>query len=74
MMKVCGLTAVQAVGVALSIPMGRTPMHKCQELAPKVVRHLMAMGFVVTPIRKRDRRRIMNRAHRANRTTGDKRP
>jgi hypothetical protein len=40
-----GLSAEEAMGVALSIPMGNTEMGECQRLAPGVVKHLFAMGW-----------------------------
>jgi hypothetical protein len=46
------LTAAEAMGVALSIPMGRTTMGECQSVAPGVLRHLEAMGWELKPINR----------------------
>ena len=45
------LTAVQALGVALSIPAGTMTMGECQDAAPAMLEHLRAMGYDVTPLR-----------------------
>ena len=39
------ITAVQALGVALSIPAGTMTMGECQDAAPAMLEHLQAMGF-----------------------------
>ena len=39
------LTAVQALGVALSVQAGTLTMDECQERAPAMLEHLRAMGW-----------------------------
>ena len=43
------LTPTQAIGVALSIPMGVTEMSECQRLAPGVIDHLAKLGYRLEP-------------------------
>lgn len=45
-----GFTPTRAIGVALSVPMSKTPMHECQALAPGVLRHLRAMGWKLVKV------------------------
>ena len=42
------LTAVQALGVALSVQAGTLTMDECQERAPAMLEHLRAMGWDVS--------------------------
>lgn len=39
------LSAAEAMGVAISIPMSGTSMGRCQELAPGVLDHLAKLGY-----------------------------
>lgn len=43
------LSAVEALGVALSVQAPTTTMGECQEQAPGMLEHLRAMGFDVVP-------------------------
>jgi hypothetical protein len=38
-------TIPQAIGIALSILMSKTTMGECQQVAPKFIRHLRALGW-----------------------------
>lgn len=49
-----GMTAEQAVGVALSIPMSKTNMSECQNIAPDVLDHLRRMGWKFVPTIKEE--------------------
>ncbi len=47
--KESGLSAVQALGVALSVQAETMVMGEAQDRAPSMLEHLRAMGFDVTP-------------------------